>query len=89
MNLGIQDAVVLADALHDALSGGSDTALDAYSAARRPIAREVLATTGRLTRLATLPRAARPARNGLMRLAAQIPAVRGQLAWRLSGLVYR
>ena len=89
MNLGIQDAVVLADALHDALSGGSDTALDAYSAGRRPIAREVLAATGRLTRLATLPRAARPARNGLMRLAAQIPAVRGQLAWRLSGLVYR
>jgi 2-polyprenyl-6-methoxyphenol hydroxylase-like FAD-dependent oxidoreductase len=89
MNLGIQDAVVLADALHDALAGGSDAALGAYSASRRPIAREVLATTGRLTRLATLPRAARPARNGLMRLAAQIPAVRSQLAWRLSGLVYR
>ena len=89
MNLGIQDAVVLADALQDALSGGSDTALGAYSASRRPIAREVLATTGRLTRLATLPRAVRPARNALMRLAAQVPAVRSQLAWRLSGLVYR
>jgi 2-polyprenyl-6-methoxyphenol hydroxylase-like FAD-dependent oxidoreductase len=85
MNLGIQDAVALADALHD----GSDAALDAYSAGRRPIAQEVLATTGRLTRLATLPRVVRPARNGLMRLAAQIPAVRSQLAWRLSGLVYR
>ena len=36
-----------------------------------------------------LPRAVRAARNGLMRLAAQIPAVRSQLAWRLSGLVYR
>jgi 2-polyprenyl-6-methoxyphenol hydroxylase-like FAD-dependent oxidoreductase len=85
MNLGIQDAVALADALHD----GSDAALDAYSAGRRPIAQEVLATTGRLTRLATLPRVVRPARNELMRLAAQIPAVRSQLAWRLSGLVYR
>jgi 2-polyprenyl-6-methoxyphenol hydroxylase-like FAD-dependent oxidoreductase len=85
MNLGIQDAVALADALHD----GSDAALDAYSAGRRPIAQEVLATTGRLTRLATLPRSVRPARNGLMRLAAQIPAVRSRLAWRLSGLVYR
>jgi hypothetical protein len=42
-----------------------------------------------LTRLATLPRVVRPARNELMRLAAQIPAVRSQLAWRLSGLVYR
>jgi 2-polyprenyl-6-methoxyphenol hydroxylase-like FAD-dependent oxidoreductase len=89
MNLGVQDAVALADALRDALSGGSTAALDLYSASRRPIAREVLTTTGRLTRLATLPRAVRPARNGLMRLAAQMPAVRSQLAWRLSGLVYR
>jgi 2-polyprenyl-6-methoxyphenol hydroxylase-like FAD-dependent oxidoreductase len=89
MNLGIQDAVALADALHNVLSGDSDAALDAYSADRRPIARAVLTTTGRLTRLATLPRAARPARNGLMRLAAHIPAVRTKLAWRLSGLVYR
>jgi 2-polyprenyl-6-methoxyphenol hydroxylase-like FAD-dependent oxidoreductase len=85
MNLGVQDAVALADALHD----GSDAALDAYSAGRRPIAQQVLTTTGRLTRLATLPRAVRPARNGLMRAAAQVPAVRRQLAWRLSGLVYR
>ena len=89
MNLGIQDAVALADALRDALPGGSVAALDLYSASRRPIAREVLTTTGRLTRLATLPRAVRPARNGLMRLAAQVPAVRSQLAWRLSGLVFR
>jgi 2-polyprenyl-6-methoxyphenol hydroxylase-like FAD-dependent oxidoreductase len=89
MNLGIQDAVTLADALHDVLHGDSDAVLDAYSTSRRPIARAVLATTGRLTRLATLPRAARRARNGLMRLAAQIPAVRSRLAWRLSGLVYR
>jgi hypothetical protein len=42
-----------------------------------------------LTRLATLPKAARPARNAAMRLAAQVPAVRSRLAWRLSGLVYR
>jgi 2-polyprenyl-6-methoxyphenol hydroxylase-like FAD-dependent oxidoreductase len=89
MNLGIQDAVALADTLHEVLHGDSDAALDTYNASRRPIARQVLATTGRLTRLATLPRAARPARNGLMRLAAQIPAVRSKLAWRLSGLVYR
>jgi 2-polyprenyl-6-methoxyphenol hydroxylase-like FAD-dependent oxidoreductase len=89
MNLGIQDAVALTDALHDVLSGGSDAVLDAYSADRRPVARAVLSTTGRLTRLATLPRAARPARNVLMRLAARIPSVRTKLAWRLSGLVYR
>lgn len=89
MNLGIQDAVALADALRDALPRGSGAALDVYSASRRPIAQEVLTATGRLTRLATLPRAVRPARNALMRLAAQVPAVRSQLAWRLSGLVYR
>jgi 2-polyprenyl-6-methoxyphenol hydroxylase-like FAD-dependent oxidoreductase len=89
MNLGIQDAVALADALSDTLHADSDAALDAYSASRRPIAQQVLATTGRLTRLATLPRTARPARNGLMRLAAQVPAVRTTLAWRLSGLLYR
>ncbi|WP_375485752.1 FAD-dependent oxidoreductase [uncultured Mycobacterium sp.] len=89
MNLGIQDAVALADALGEVVHGGSDTALDAYSAARRPIARQVLATTGRLTRLATLPKAARPVRNTAMRLASHVPAVRSGLAWRLSGLVYR
>jgi 2-polyprenyl-6-methoxyphenol hydroxylase-like FAD-dependent oxidoreductase len=89
MNLGIQDAVVLASMLHDVLHGDSDTALDAYSASRRPIAQQVLAMTDRLTRLSTLPRAARPTRNAVMQLAARIPAVRTKLAWQLSGLVYR
>jgi 2-polyprenyl-6-methoxyphenol hydroxylase-like FAD-dependent oxidoreductase len=88
MNLGIQDAVALADTLTEALQG-SDTALNAYTATRKPIARQVLTMTGRLTRLATVPKTARPARNGLMRLAAHVPAVRSGLAWRLSGLVYR
>src|SRR6202008_4428470 len=55
MNLGIQDAVALADALAAVLSGAPDTVLDDYSAARRPIARQVLALTGQLTRVATLP----------------------------------
>jgi 2-polyprenyl-6-methoxyphenol hydroxylase-like FAD-dependent oxidoreductase len=89
MNLGIQDAVALADALAQALQDGSGAPLDAYSAARKPIAQQVLALTGRLTTLATLPRAARPVRNLGMRVASQVPAVRRDLAWRLSGLVYR
>lgn len=88
MNLGIQDAVALADMLTGALRG-SDTALDAYTEARKPIARQVLRMTGRLTRLATVPKAARPARNAAMRLAGHVPAVRNRLAWQLSGLVYR
>jgi 2-polyprenyl-6-methoxyphenol hydroxylase-like FAD-dependent oxidoreductase len=89
MNLGIQDAVALAGALHEVLNGASDDALDAYSSDRRPMARDVIATTDRLTRLSTLPRSARPVRNTVMRLAARVPAVRSRLAWRLSGLVYR
>jgi len=89
MNLGIQDAVALSAALVDVLDGAPDTLLDEYSAARRPIARQVVALTDRLTRLATLPRAARPVRNSAMSLAGRIPGVRLALARRLSGLVYR
>lgn len=88
MNLGIQDAVVLAEALAESLAG-SDSALDAYGPARRAVAQQVLALTGRLTRLATLPAAIRPVRNVLIGGAGHVPAVRRSLAMRLSGLVYR
>ncbi len=88
MNLGITDAVALAGALSTVLHGGPDT-LDAYSATQRQRAQQVLTVTGRLTRMATLPRSLRPIRNWAMRAAAHVPAVRRQLAWRLSGLVYR
>jgi 2-polyprenyl-6-methoxyphenol hydroxylase-like FAD-dependent oxidoreductase len=63
--------------------------LDDYSAARRPIAQQVVELTDRLTRLATLPRAARPLRNTVIGIAGRIPKVRRVLAMRLSGLVYR
>ncbi len=91
MNLGILDAVALAAALDEVLHGDpdKDTALDAYCATQRQRAQQVLTLTGRLTRISTLPRPLRPIRNSAMRLAAHIPAVRRQLAWRLSGLVYR
>ena len=89
MNLGIQDAVALADALAAVLGGGPDSLLDEYSAARRPIAQQVVALTDRLTRLATLPRALRPVRNALLGIAGRIPWPRRALASRLSGLVYR
>ncbi|MCG5430919.1 FAD-dependent oxidoreductase [Mycobacterium sp. MYCO198283] len=88
MNLGIQDAVVLAEALAAAL-GGDETLLDIYSAARRPVAQQVVSLTDRLTRLATLPAAARPVRNLLIGVAGHSPRVRRTLTWRLSGLVYR
>jgi 2-polyprenyl-6-methoxyphenol hydroxylase-like FAD-dependent oxidoreductase len=89
MNLGIQDAVALADALARVLAGEPDSVLDDYSEARRPIAQQVVEMTDRLTRLATLPRTARPIRNAFIGMAGRVPAVRRALAMRLSGLVYR
>ncbi len=88
MNAGILDAMALAEALQRALAGDRG-ALEAYGVQRRPAAQEVVALADRLTRLATVPRALRPLRNGLLRLLARLPAVRRTLAWRLSGLVYR
>ena len=86
MNLGITDAISLAGALAEVLHGGPDTALDAYASAQRRQAEQVLKLTGRLTRIATLPRPLRPIRNSGMRLAARVPTVRRQLAVQLSGL---
>jgi len=89
MNLGITDAISLADALAEVLRGGSDAALDGYATTQRRRAGQVLKLTGRLTRMATLPRPLRPIRNSGMRLAAEVPAVRRQLAVQLSGLERR
>jgi 2-polyprenyl-6-methoxyphenol hydroxylase-like FAD-dependent oxidoreductase len=94
MNLGIQDAVALADALTTVLRGGPDTAfndraLDVYAETRRPIAQGVISLTDKLTRLATAPTAVRPIRNTFIGLVGRIPAVQRTLAARLSGLVYR
>jgi 2-polyprenyl-6-methoxyphenol hydroxylase-like FAD-dependent oxidoreductase len=71
------------------LGGAPDSVLDDYSAARRPIAQQVVEMTDRLTRLATLPRAARSFRNAVFSVVGRLPAVQRALAWRLSGLVNR
>ena len=89
MNTGIQDAMMLAEALATALTTGNEEPLNSYGAIRRPIAKQVVAFTDRLTRLATVGPGLRPLRNTLLKLLAYVPAVRRQLAWRLSGLVYR
>ncbi|MFI7512919.1 FAD-dependent oxidoreductase [Micromonospora echinofusca] len=89
MNLGIVDAVDLGSTLADVLAGAPDTLLDAYAARRRPMAEEVVALAARLTRLATLPPAARPARNLLFRLLGAVPPARHRVAMRLSGLHHR
>lgn len=89
MNLGIQDAVALADALATVVDGGPQSVLDEYAATRRPIAEQVVALTDRLTRLATLPRTLRPIRNVLLGIVGRLPRITRALAARLSGLVYR
>lgn len=88
MNAGMLDAIALAEALGEALAG-RPAALDAYAAARRPVAQQVVAFADRLTRLATAPRAWRGLRNLVLAALALLPAFRRRLAWRLSGLVYR
>lgn len=88
MNVGILDAIALAGALGRALDGDA-AALDAYGAERRPVAQQVVSFADRLTRLATVPPRLRPLRNLLLAGLAWLPPFRRQLAWRLSGLVYR
>jgi 2-polyprenyl-6-methoxyphenol hydroxylase-like FAD-dependent oxidoreductase len=89
MNTGIQDAMALADALAAALRTGADSPLDTYGAARRPIAKDVIALADRLTRVATIGHALRPPRNALLHFLAHFPGFRRQLACRLSGLNHR
>ncbi|MFI7131400.1 FAD-dependent oxidoreductase [Nonomuraea sp. NPDC050153] len=86
MNLGIDDAVHLGEALARVLGGEPDSLLDAYAAARRPQAEQVVALAGRLTALATASSGRRVLRNLVLGLAGRIPAVRRRLAWQLSGL---
>jgi 2-polyprenyl-6-methoxyphenol hydroxylase-like FAD-dependent oxidoreductase len=88
MNVGILDAISLAGALEQALAG-KVSALDAYGAQRRPVAQQVVAFADRLTRLATVRPRLRGLRNLLLSTLSKLPVVRRQLAWRLSGLVYR
>lgn len=86
MNLGLRDAVALADALAAALREGRESALDDYAAARMAAAREILRMTDRLTAIATLrPRALRMLRNLVIRKASTLPAWRRYVARRLAG----
>jgi len=89
MNTGIQDGVALAHALAGTLANGDEAGLNAYSQARRPIARQVVQLADRLTRLATVPRRLRPIRNAVLGTLGHIPGFRRRLAWKLSGLAYR
>lgn len=86
MNLGVEDAVKLGEALAGVLAGGPGSLLDAYAGARRPVAEKVVGLASRLTSLATANAALRPLRNAVLRLAGRLAVVRRRLAWQLSGL---
>lgn len=88
MNTGIQDAVALAARLARVLRDGADErVLDGYEAERRPIAADVVAFTDRMTRVATVDRpAVRRIRNATLRVVGRIPAVRRNIALKLSEL---
>ena len=86
MNLGIHDAIALGRALSIILEGGSAGVLDAYAAAQRPVAEEVISTTNLLTKVATAHEHLRAARN--LAVSMLDPLIRSRLAWRLSLLGY-
>lgn len=89
MNTGLQDAVVLGDALVATMARGDEAALDDYAARRRPVAEEVIALSDRLTRFGIAQGVRRSVRNLVLSTLARLPRFRRMLAWRLSGLVYR
>ncbi|MGW1775014.1 FAD-dependent oxidoreductase [Streptomyces sp. NPDC002104] len=90
MNTGIQDGHALGRALATALTTGTDEALDAYEATRRPVALRVIALTDRMTRVAaTRNPAVRAVRNTLLPLLARVPALNRRLATELAELNYR
>lgn len=86
MNLGINDAVALGHVLVDILDGGALNQLDAYSAAQRPVARQVISVTAFLTNVATLRGPLRQFRNVV--LSTLGPFIRERLSMRLSLLGY-
>ncbi|MEU7822563.1 FAD-dependent oxidoreductase [Catellatospora sp. NPDC049133] len=86
MNLGIDDAAALGDALSRVLQGASPEILDEYAATHRAHAQKVVAFAGRLTTLATMPAFVRPARNLVLGLLGRSAAFRRRLAWQLAGL---
>ncbi|WP_433164013.1 FAD-dependent oxidoreductase [Kribbella sp. CA-247076] len=86
MNLGLRDAVALADALSAALTLGDEAGLDLYARNSRVEALRVIAVAHRLTRLANLPRPVRPLRNAVLGLAGRLGRTQNNLAKQLAGI---
>ncbi|MET9270222.1 NAD(P)/FAD-dependent oxidoreductase [Kribbella sp. NPDC003557] len=88
MNLGLRDAVKLADALSQALEG-DDTDLDVYAETSREEAVRVIGLAHRLTRLANVPHAIRPVRNAVLSLIGRVSKTQNGLAKQLAGFPER
>ena len=88
MNLGLRDAVTLADALSAALEG-DESDLDTYAVNSRAEAVRVIGLAHRLTRLANVPRPVRPVRNAVLTLAGKVSKTQNGLAKQLAGFPER
>jgi 2-polyprenyl-6-methoxyphenol hydroxylase-like FAD-dependent oxidoreductase len=87
MNTGIQDAISLADALAATLHDGQESRLDAWAAERHRVARDVVAMTDRMTRVATVKSpTAQALRNMAVAFAGHLPPFRASLARTLAEL---
>ncbi len=87
MNTGIQDAISLAAALDDVLGGAPQTLLDDWARRRHEVALDVVSTTDRLTRLATIRSGpGRALRNALIGLFGKLPPLQSALASKLAEL---
>jgi len=85
MNLGLRDAVTLADALSIALTRNDESDLDAYAVNARAEAVRVISLAHRLTRLANVPKAIRPLRNAVLGLAGRTSKAQVGFAKQLAG----
>lgn len=87
MNTGIQDAVSLAAALDDVLRGKPEASLDTWAEKRHAVALDVVSTTDRLTRVATLHSSlGRGLRNALVGFLGRLPPLQSALARKLAEL---
>ncbi|WP_242001971.1 FAD-dependent oxidoreductase [Kribbella steppae] len=89
MNLGLRDAITLADALSTALNQGNESELDTYATNSRAEAIRVVGLAHRLTRLANVPRPVRPLRNAVLGLAGKLRKTQGGLAKQLAAIPER
>ncbi len=90
MNTGIQDATSLAEALAHTLRTGDEAPLDRWARERHEVARRVVETTDRMTRLATVKAPwAQSLRNAAVSFAGHLPPVRDAIARSLSEIALR